>query len=188
MKAAACLSLLLIAARNPAPFPRILSVITAAIRAAPQSVSPDPPAVRRMLGGDFADPKRTADHDAEWIRFDSTDGACSVDLGPVVGGRVLKLIATCEFASRGMAIDFLHEMVLATKTDWQPPVFYSRDGEIAHIAVIIKRLPVGAEAYLQRAEGDRWRAAVVLAAGGRAVTPLSKRSSTLSGRSRQTSF
>jgi len=63
-------------------------------------------------------------------------------------------------------------MVTATQTDWQPPVFYNLDGEIAHIGVIMKRLPVGAEAYLQRAEGERWRAAVVLTAGGRAVTPL----------------
>jgi hypothetical protein len=188
MKSAAYLSLLLIAARKPVPFPHILSLVTAAVRSAPQSVSPDAAAVRRILGADFADPKRTADQDAEWMRFDSIDGACSVEIGPIVERRVLKLMATCEFASRPAAIDFLHEMVAATKSDWQPPVFYSKDGEIAHIGVIIKQLPVGAEAYLQRGAGDRWRAAVVLAAGGRAVTPLSRRSSPPAPRSRRTSF
>jgi hypothetical protein len=188
MRTAASLSLLLIASSSPIPHPQILSLLTAAIRAAPQSVSPEPSAARRILGAHFADAKRTADQDTEWFRFNSMDGACSVELGPVVHRRVLKLTATCEFTSRGSAIDFLHEMVLATKSDWQPPVFYSREGEIAHIAAIVKGTPVGAEAYLQRASGGMWKAAVVLAAGGRAVTPLNTPSSTTSPRSRRTSF
>jgi hypothetical protein len=118
MKTAAPLSLLLIAATTAVPHPSVLSLITAAIRSAPKSMSPDPSAVRRILGARFADPKRTADQDAEWIRFNSTDGACSVELGPIVDRRVLKLMVSCEFTSRGQAIDFLHEMVLATKSDW----------------------------------------------------------------------
>jgi len=188
MKAAAYLSLLLIAATRPLPSPRILPLLTAAIRAVPQSMSPSPSAVRRLLGAQYADPKRTTDRDTEWLRFNSIDGTCEVELGPIVAGRVLKLTASCEFPARGLAIDFLHDMVTATQTDWQPPVFYTLEGEIAHIGVIMKRMPVSAEAYLQRAQGERWRAAVVLAAGGRAVTPLSTPSSKAFPRSPRTSF
>ena len=135
-------------------------------------------AVRRMLGTDaFAEPKRLADGDTEWLRFDSTNEACAVELGPIVDNRVLKLVASCRFATRNLAIEYLHQMVNATQEDWQPPVFWPPEGEMAHIGVIMKRGPVTAEAYLQREEGERWRAAVVIAAGGRAVTPVSKPSS-----------
>ena len=176
MKPAALLSLLL-AAAQPAPPSRILPLITAAVRSAPQTVA-SVSAVRRMLGTSaFATPKRLADADTEWLRFDATDDTCAVELGPIVDNRVLKLVASCRFSSRSLAIEYLHQMVNATQQDWQPPVFWPVEGEMAHIGVIMKRGPVTAEAYLQREEGEKWRAAVVIAAGGRAVTPVSKRSS-----------
>lgn len=187
MRTAASISLLFLAAVQP-PSPQILPVLTAAVRAGPQSASPSPTVVRRMLGAAFADAKRIADRDAEWLRYDSTDGTCKVELGPIVDGRVLKLTASCLFHSRGVAIDFLHEMVNATKEDWQPPVFYTADGEMAYVGAIMKKTPIGAEAYLQHQAGDAWRAAVVLSAGGRAVTPVSTPSSKPSPRSRRTSF
>jgi hypothetical protein len=187
MNRAALLSLLL-AAAPPLASPRILPLITAAVRASPQSAAPPPATVRRMLGSDvFTAPKRHADADAEWLRFDATDNSCSVELGPIVDGRVLKLVASCRFAARDAAIQYLHQMVGATEQNWQPPVFWPLDGEMAHIGIIMKRVPVTAEAYLQREENG-WRAALVIAAGGRSVTPVSTPSAKAPLRSHRTSF
>ena len=186
MNRAALLSLLLAAAQH-VPSARILPVVTAAVRAAPQSTAPSLSTVQRMLGNAFAGPKRIGDADAEWLRFESMDDTCAVELGPVVNMRVLKLVASCRFATRDLAIDYLHQMVTATHEDWQPPVFWPVEGEMAHIGVIMKRVPVTAEAYLQKEEAG-WRAAVVIAAGGRAVSLVSTPSSKAAPRSPRTSF
>lgn len=170
MAGLAALVILLAATGPPLPSKRILPLLAAALRAAPRAASPSPFVVRRTLGADlFQTPKRTTDGDTEWLRFESSDGTCNVELGPIVGGKVLKLTASCRYATRDDAIEFLHDMVEATESDWQPPVFFATDGEMAHIAVIVKPSPTTAEAYLQREEDGKWRAAVVIAVGGRSV-------------------
>ena len=169
----AALAVLVAANGPPGPAARIIPVLSAAIKAAPQSASPSPSAVRRTLGSElYQQPKRSSDLDTEWIRFTSADESCSVELGPIVRGRVMKLTASCRYATRDTAIEFLHDMVRATESDWQPPVFFSLDGEIAHVAIIVKdQSPITAEAYLQHEEAGTWRAAVVIAVGGRSVVP-----------------
>ena len=151
------------------PSARLLPLVSAAVRAFPDAASPAPSAVRRLLGADFGGAQRQQDRNTEWLSFPSRDGTCSVELGPIVGRRVLKMIASCEMPSRMDAIRLLHEMVSAMNADWRPPVFFAAEGEIAHIGVIVVRqMPVSAEAYLQQLDG-RWKCALVFAVGGRSV-------------------
>jgi len=174
MLAAAAFAFLLAAISTPlAASSRLLTLVAAAIRSAPQSVSPSPSSVRRMLGADlFAPPSRHTDSDVEWVLFQSVDGRCIAELGPVIDGRVFKLMTGCRFATRAEAIRFLHEMISATAADWRPPVVFRPDVEIAHIAVIlVRRIPLSAEAYLNQEGDDTWRATIVLAIGGRTVVP-----------------
>jgi hypothetical protein len=155
------------------PASRILPLLVAAVRAAPAAAAPSPATVARILGRtSFGPPVRQTDLDTEWLRFESSDNDCSVDLGPIVNGAVQKIMAGCAFNGRPQAAAFLNEMVTAMNAEWHPPVFYAEETEIAHIAVIlVHRRPVGAEAYLSEEENDRWRATVVLTVGGRTVVP-----------------
>ncbi|MGZ4807901.1 MAG: hypothetical protein ACXV7D_01105 [Thermoanaerobaculia bacterium] len=159
--------------RHDSPTARMLLILPAAIRAAPAAAAPSPEVVAHILGKTvFGAPVRQTDLDTEWLRFDSGDGACSVDLGPIVNGTVQKLVAGCAFSGRSKAAAYLNEMVTAMNAEWHPPVIYGVDAEIAHIAVIlVHRRPVAAEAYLSEEGNDRWRATVVLAVGGRSVVP-----------------
>lgn len=162
-------ALIFAATTSAIPSARLLPLVAAAVRAFPDAASPTPSAVRRLLGRDFTGAERQQDGNTEWLAFKSRDATCSVELGPIVGGRVLKMVASCEMPTRTDAIRLLHEMVSAMETDWRPPVFFAPEGEIAHIGVIVVRqMPVSAEAYLQRLD-DRWRCALVFAVGGRSV-------------------
>lgn len=168
-------ALILAATTSAIPSARLLPLVAAAVRAFPDAAAPPPAAVRRFLGREFKNPQRQTDRNAEWLSFKSGDGSCAVDLGPIVGGRVLKMVVSCEMAARTDAVRLLHEMVSATEADWRPPVFFLPEGEIAHIGVIVVRqTPVSAEAYLQRLNADEWRAALVFAVGGRSVVVPAK--------------
>ena len=163
-------ALILAATTSAIPSARLLPLVAAAVRAFPDAAGPTPSAVRRLLGRDFKAPERQSDPNTEWFSFKSNDGTCVVELGPIVGGKVLKMVVQCELPTRIDAIRLLHEMVSAMDSDWRPPVFFAPEGEIAHTGVIVVRqTPVSAEAYLQRLEDARWRAALVLAVGGRSV-------------------
>jgi hypothetical protein len=168
---AAVLIVLAALTRGDASASRLLPLLAAAIRAGPEAAAPSLSAVSRILGTTaFGPPVRQTDGDTAWERFESTDGRCAVDLGPIVNGNAQKLIAGCGFSRRAQAAAFLNEMVTATAAEWRPPVVFAVDVEIAHIAVIlVHRRPIAAEAYLSEEGDDRWRATVVLAVGGRSV-------------------
>ena len=162
-------ALIFAATTSAIPSARLLPLVSAAVRAFPDAASPTPSAVRRLLGRDFTGGERQQDRNTEWLSFKSRDAACIVELGPIVGGRVLKMIASCEMPTRIEAVRLLHEMVSAMGADWRPPVFFAQEGEIAHIGVIVvRKMPISAEAYLQQLEG-RWKCALVFAVGGRSV-------------------
>ena len=167
----AAVTLFLAATLLQPPSPRLLPLIAAALRSGPQSVSPSPAAVQRILGRDlFAPPNRHSAADAEWLRYESKDGTCIVELGPIIKRKVAKFLAGCRFATRNDAIRFLHEMVIATGADWRPPMTYPPDSEIRHIAIVLLgRSPLSAEAHLYEERGGQWRAMIVLAVGGRSV-------------------
>ena len=170
---AAVLIVLAALSHRHSPSSRLLPLLVPAIRAGPTAAAPSPEVVARILGGTtFGPPVRQTDLDTAWERFESLDGDCAVDLGPIVNGNVQKLLAGCCFSRRWQAAAFLNEMVDATAAEWRPPVVYMGDAEIAHIAVImVRRRPIAAEAYLSDEGNDRWRATVVLAVGGRTVVP-----------------
>jgi hypothetical protein len=118
----------------------------------------------------------TLEEREDWARYTTNDEVAVLEIGPLDPKRqVPKVMLTCHFADRDVAMTFARDAVHALGEPIHPSLPTDDDGtsELTHLATtVVRRHPLGIEVYVLREETG-WRTTIVILAGGpRVVMPL----------------